>query len=241
MTYLYENGGMEKVLGTISDYLPLYLSWRDNGSLVGEHIEHIGDLRVCFGDVLTVYHTVHALRDYGWVEHVVSEDEKQLDLERLYNQLRRLVMVLFSMYKCCLDVCGRQGERVAVFGIEDVRDKAEFRWLYEHYSQWSVNVISSANWMRKYPLQWLMDAAQTWFADDLFKLEDAQRELRLTERLMGLDIVMTLHTSRPLDMPVARYPDIRYLNNLEMRMRVCGGECVWSTGYGLFPTVVTSK
>jgi hypothetical protein len=232
---------MEKVLGTVSDYLPLYLSWRDDGSLVGEHIDHIGDLRVCLGDVLTVYHTVHSLRDYGWVEHVVSEDEKQLDLELLYNQLRRLVMVLFTMYKGCLEVCERQGERVNVFGIEDVRGKTEFRWLYEHYSQWSVHVMASANWMRKYPLQWLLDATRTWKSEDLFALDDAQRELRLTERLMGMDIVMTLHTSRPLDMSVAMYPDIRYLNNLEMRMRVSGGECVWSSAFGLFPTVVVSK
>lgn len=241
MTYIPQNGGMAKVLGVVSDYLPLFVDYLDHGRLDESHIEHVGNLRLCLGDVITVYHTIHTLRDYGWIEHVVTADERRLDLEALYTRLRRLLMVLYHMLRVCQRACEELGCDLSWHGIEDLRDTIEFRWMWKHYSLWSKSVMSSANYLRMTALEWLIERTSSWFTDDLFKLEDAQREMRLTEKMMHLDMLITLHIARPIDMPLAQYPDVRYLSLLEMRMRGDGGECLWPVEHGKFPTVVLKR
>lgn len=176
---------------------------------------------VIMGDLLVCYYTLRVgslYKEIRWPDPL--DVMKDLDMYRAYSNLRILMTCIFVI-RCEIlrEYSHRHLDLTAtmVHGFDDChRASDENTWFYRHYSTWCVHLVINYG----VPLELLTIKAYSWKIMDVRYMCEAFGDAQSVLRGLDMTDAGIRHLYRPEGMPEKLFPTLRYMLDIEYRMRI---------------------
>lgn len=178
---------------------------------------------IIMGDILVCYYTLRVAslyREIRWPDPI--DVMRDLNMVQAYSNLRLLLSCIFTIRSEILREYLRRHPDLSYFMVHSFDDchksDDENAWYYKHYSLWCVHLVINFG----VPLEFLTLKAYGWHVMDVKYMCECFRDAQLL--LNGLDRTDAdiRHFWRPLSMPERLFPTLRYMLDMEYRMRLNG-------------------
>lgn len=217
--YKSANGQMNQHVTFMKEYVGVRHSLRE---IAYESLQtFLSASNIIMGDLLVCYYTLRVAglyKDIRWPDPIDIMND--LNVLQAYGNLRLLLSCIFTIRSEILIEFSRR-----IPGIEDSMIHAfddchkshdENEWYYKHYSVWCVSLVINYG----IPLEFLTIKAYEWHIMDVKYMCECFGEAQMVLRGLGRTDAGILHLYRPPTLPERLFPTLRYMLDMEYRMRI---------------------